>query len=267
MLRSSLILSLLVLLLAVAPAAAENFRMETDVFVGNQKKPICQTLTLFTETMVYDFIYGPGDAKAKDKDKDDQQITEATVFDMSAGRVILLDMKQNKKTVLTHEQLVQLTTSMKVNTTEKDAIYHFAAHPVFSVNFDEPTSLLTLSSPSLSYTAKTQKADNAAAAWRYQEFADWSARLNACRPGNLPPFARMELGKAMADRSLLPEEITRTMVAPGRLGNKKVEMRSRHMVNWLLSSKDRKRIAMVAEQIGTYESVAFMAFVEPEKTR
>ncbi len=243
--------------------------METDVFVGNQKKPICQTLTLFTETMVYDFIYGPSDPKAKDKDKDkdEQQITEVTVFDMSSGRVILLDMKQNKKTILTHEQLVQLTTSMKVNTTEKDAVYHFAAHPVFSVNFDESTSTLTLSSPSLSYVAKTQTPERAAAARRYQEFADWSARLNACRPGNLPPFARMELGKALADRSLLPEEITRTIVAPGRLGSKRIEMRSRHMVNWLLSSKDRQRIATVAEQIGTYESVAFMAFLEPEKSR
>jgi hypothetical protein len=248
--------------LAAAPLAAQNFRMETDVFVSGQKKPICQTLTLFTETMVYDFIYGP-----EGKTREDTPFAEVTVFDMSAGRVILLDLKKSQKTVLTHEQLIQLTTAMKLHTTEQDAVYYFAANPEFDVQFKEAALELKLSSPKMSYVVKGQKPQQSAAIWRYQEFADWSARLNACRPGNLPPFARMELGRELARHQLVPEEITRVTVAPGRLASKRVELRSRHMVNWSLSTKDRQRIDMVSQQIGGFESVGFVAFVESEKKR
>ena len=260
-LRITLCLACLVLL--TAPAAAQNFRMETDVFLAAEKKPLVQTLTLFTDSMVYDFIYGP----ANGKDKEDQQVTEVTVFDMSAGRVILLDIAKARKTVLSHEQLVQMTTAMKVHTGEKDGVYHFAADPKFTFKFEEEKLQLDGLSPNLIYRVKGQKPEQAAAAFRYQEFADWSARLNACRPGNLPPFARMEVGKELANRGLIPEEITRTMIAPGRLGNKRVELTSRHHVNWLVSTKDRKRIETVAEQIGTFEGVTFLSFAQADKVK
>ena len=262
MLRSlPTMLCLIALALVASPAVAQNFRMETDVFLGGQKKPLVQTLTLFTDSMVYDFVYGPADGK----DKDDQQVTEVTVFDMSAGRVILLDIAKTKKTVLSHEQLVQMTTAMKVQSSEKDGVYHFAADPKFETKFAEDLLKLDCTSASLIYNAKGQKPEQPSAAFRYQEFADWSARLNACRPGNLPPFARMEVGKQLADRGLIPEEITRTMIAPGRLGNKRVELTSRHHVNWIVSTKDRKRIETVAQQIGKFEGITFLSYVEAEK--
>lgn len=263
MLRSLAVASLLANLLFCQSALAQNFRMETDVFLSGQKKPIVQTLTLFTDSMVYDFIYGAADGK----DKDDQQVTEVTVFDMSASRVILLDLAKSRKTVLSFEQLVQMTTAMKVETSGKDGVYSFAANPTFEVKFAEEKLLLDCSSASLIYQVQAQRPEQASAAFRYQEFADWSARLNACRPGNLPPFARMEVGKQLADRGLIPETITRTMIAPGRLGNKRVEMTSRHHVNWLVSTKDRKRIETVAQQIGTFEGVTFLSYAGTEKLR
>src|SRR5687768_601071 len=87
MLRTSLaVLAVLMVVLCDSAAHAQNFRMETDVYLGNKKEPICQTLTLFADTMVYDFIYGPDE-----KNKEEQKITEVTVFDMNSGRVVLLD--------------------------------------------------------------------------------------------------------------------------------------------------------------------------------
>jgi hypothetical protein len=249
-------------LCAAPPALAQNFRMETDVYVGSRKTPDCQTLTLFTDSMVYDFIYA-----ADEKNKDDQKIAEVTVFDMGAGRVVLLDVKKSRKAVLTHEQLVQMTTAMKVHVTDKDSVYYFAANPKFESNFLEDKLELTLKSASLTYVVKGQKPEQGGAAWRYQEFADWSARLNACRAGNLPPFARMELSKDLAERGLLPEEITRTTVAPSRLGNKRVEVRSRHHVNWLISTTDRKRIETVAEQIGKFEGITFLSYAEADRVK
>lgn len=264
MLRSlQTMVCLIALTLLTASSNAQNFRMETDVLLSGQKKPLVQTLTLFTDSMVYDFIYGPADGRAKD----DQQVTEVTVFDMSAGRVILLDIAKARKTVLSHEQLVQMTAAMKVSASANDGVYAFAADPKFDTKFAEDKQQLSCTSASLIYSVKGQKPEQPAAVFRYQEFADWSARLNACRPGNLPPYARMEVGKQLADRGLIPEEITRTMIAPGRLGNKRVELTSRHHVNWAVSTKDRKRIETVAEQIGKFEGVTFLSFVESEKAK
>lgn len=262
MLRSSLVLfAISTVFLFGSAALAQNFRMETDVYVGSQKKPICQTLTLFADTMVYDFIYGPDE-----KNKDDQKITEVTVFDMNAGRVVLLDMAKNRKTVLTHEQLVEMTTAMKVLTTERDEVFHFAANPKFELKpaIDQAQPGFTLTSPKMTYVVECEAAQLKDAPQRYQEFSDWSARLNACRPGNLPPFARMEVSKELAQRNAIPKQITRTTIAPSRLGNKKLEMRSVHHVNWTLSTNDRKRIETVAQQIGTFQSMTFVSYTEEE---
>jgi hypothetical protein len=253
----SLALAVVCLALCAAPLAAQNFRMETDVYLAGKKTPICQTLTIFSDTMVYDFIYGG-------EKKENQEIAEVTVFDMSAQRVILLDVKRSLKSVLSYEQLVKLTTQMKVATTESDAVYYFAAHPEFKHEFNADKLELHLRSENMVYFVKGQKAEQASAVERYREFADWSARLNACRPGNLPPFARMELGRELAAKDLLPQEIHRTTIAPGRLGNKRLEMHSKHLVNWLISNTDRKRIDTAAEQIATFEGVTFLSYVEPE---
>ena len=77
---------------------------------------------------------------------------------------------------------------------------------------------------------------------QFREFADWYARLNAIRPGNLPPFGRLELNEALARRQLVPEEIDRTIVLDGRFGAKKVKACSRQSFVWTLSGTDRKRV-------------------------
>ena len=83
---------------------------------------------------------------------------------------------------------------------------------------------------------------------RYCEFADWSARLNGLRPGNLPPFPRMELNKALAEPQMLPEEIERTVSTTHLTGRRTETIRSRHLFNWSLSKPDHERI----EEVGNY---------------
>jgi len=231
-----------------------NFRVETDVFMGKQKEPICQTLTLFTDAVVYDFINDP-----------QGNVIEVTAFDMSSGRVILLNPKKAIKTVLTYEQLLKLTTSMKVATSESDEVFYFASHPKFDVSWSGDQNEVTLAHPTMTYKASCVVPQDADAAPRYREFADWSARINACRPGGLPPFARLELNREIADQQRIPLEIERTIVVSGTLKNKKLVMTSRHLTNWLLSEPDRRRITTVAEQIATFETVSFERFTEAPK--
>lgn len=247
-LRAGLVWALMCI--SVSLPAAENFRMETDVLVGKETKPLVQTLTLFTDGLVYDFILN-------------DEVGETTVFDMGNGRVTLLDPKRSVKTILSYEQLVKLTTAFKVHGDSE--IFNFAADPSFVTTYDAQKKLLTLTGKPMIYRVTGEKPEQESAARRYQEFADWSARLNACRPGNLPPFARIELSRELAERGLIPSLIERTIVAPGRLGSKKLEVQSRHISNWILSTKDRQRIQTVADQIGTFEAVTFQKYAPPPK--
>ncbi len=248
-----LLLLTLAMLSLPSVVVGQTFRMETDVFLGDKKEPICQTLTLFSDGLVYDFLTN-GEAN------------EVTVYNMNAQRMVLLDTKRAVKTVLGSEQLIQHTASMKAVASDDNPVFHFAAHPKFDVKFDEFDNVLTLSSPTMTYWAKGVKPEHAAAALTYQEFADWSARLNACRAAQLAPFARMELSREMAERGFVPEEIKRTIVTPGRFGDRKMEVRSRHLTNWILSTKDRKRIEIVGEQISKFEVVSLKVFLEPESS-
>ena len=110
------------------------------------------------------------------------------------------------------------------------------------------------------------------AAFRY--FADQFARLNALRPGNLPPGARLELNKALAERKLLPLEIARTIPPANPLVNplaKKLVVRSRHLPNWSLSGEDRKKIDRAGTYLAQFSSVSFEEYRSasgkpPEKT-
>lgn len=242
-----------------ANSAAQSYRMETDVYVTGRKQPECQTLTLVTDGLVYDFLttFPPENPKG--------ELTEVVVFNLSSGRVVLLDVKRSVKTVLTTDQILQLTASIKTNVPANNAVFQFAANPQFETKFSELDNQLTLSSETMTYRVEGVKPDKAGAVGSYQEFADWSARLNSCRPGNLPPHARMELSKQLADRGLIPQKIHRTIVVPGRFGNKKLEVESRHMVNWGLSTKDHKRIETVGEQINTFEPVPFQVFTGVDK--
>ena len=41
------------------PASAEGFRIETKIFVGDEKEPVSKTTTLFLDGVVYDFLAKP----------------------------------------------------------------------------------------------------------------------------------------------------------------------------------------------------------------
>ena len=114
---------------------------------------------------------------------------------------------------------------------DKDRLFAFCALPKFDIT-EKPVeenglSLIevTLAGKPLSYVARGIKPQQAEATRAYRQFADWCARLNATRGGNLPPGARLALNQALADRDLVPLQITRTIPAAGPFG-KKLEVRS-----------------------------------------
>lgn len=242
-------LSLLASQVPVAAAQVEEFRVETDIFLGGEKEPVAQSVTLFSGGLVYDFpLIGP---------------QEITVFDGGRGRFVLLDVPRRTKTTLTTQELLQTTAAIKVQAQQLDGVFAFAADPQFRYEADAEKGWLTLSSSLLSYRAKGIKPKLAVTADVYRDFADWYARLNATRPGNLPPFPRLELNRALAEQQQVPEEVELTVEPKNRWAGRKLIVRSHHIFNWRLSNTDHKRIETAGTYMADFQAISFQDYRQP----
>jgi len=224
-------------------AWADEFRVDTDIYVGNQKEPIAQNLTIFTSGLVYDFpLAGP---------------EEITVFDPAHRRFVLLDCQRKVKTTLTTTEILEYAAAMKAQLLDVGGVFAFAANPQFERHVDEENGRLTLSSDLMTYRTKGAKPKLESAVSGYRNFADWYARLNATRPGNLPPFARIELNKAIAEAGLIPKEVELRISPKNRLVGRKLVVRSHHSVYWQVTNTDRKRVETAGTYLVSFQSVSF----------
>ena len=152
-------------------AVAQEFRIETDVFLDDQKEPVVETLTIFANGVVYDFLLTGAE--------------EITLLDRPRNRLVLMDSKRKVKTELTMDAIVAFVAEMKahMNDEQRKSLLGDGAE----VTVDEGDGALVLSNDRVTYRAEGMVPADKAAVLQYQEFADWYARLNALR-GNLPPF-------------------------------------------------------------------------------
>jgi hypothetical protein len=238
-----------------APGQERAFRVDSELFKDQDKMPLLQTLTIFQNGMVYDFLLTTPQ--------------EVTVLDPQRGRITLLDEGRRVKATVTTQEVLEFTLALRTHAAqEKDPLLVFCAAPQFetterSVEQQGQTlAELHLTAKPLSYVALGQPPPWPQAAALYRQFADWAARLNAARPGNLPPNPRLALNEALAERGLVPLEIRRTIPATTRLG-KRLELRSEHRFNWTLSGEDQKRLQRVGDMLATYALVSFQEYLKP----
>lgn len=240
-------------------ASAQDFRIDTEVFVTSDrdkekdkdKQLVAETLTIFTHGLVYDFLL--------------TEPREVTLFDPLRGRFTLLDESRQLKASIGTQDVLEYVLSFDAHAAQsKDALFAFAARPQFETATEEveqngqPFVRITLSGKPLEYVALGQRPQDPQSVKAYRQFADWFARLNAARPGNLPPAARLVLNEQLASQGLLPLEVTRTITAVGAFGReKRLEVKSRHLVNWTLSGEDRKRIERAGDWLANFQPVSF----------
>jgi hypothetical protein len=221
-------------------AWSQDFRVETDVFVADEDESVSETLTLFAGDVVYDFfLKGPD---------------QVTCFDINRGRIVLLDRERQVQTTLTTEQLLEFSTAIRSLPPTDAARGLF--HPQFDETYDEESGSLELTSPELTYSAKGVRPKIPGAAERFRTFADWYKRLNAVRPGSLPPFGRLALNAALAEKGLVPEEVRRVVVIDRPVADKRLRASSQLIYVWTLSGTDRKRIEQAAHDMANFESVS-----------
>jgi hypothetical protein len=231
-------------------AAGQEFRIDTEVFVGEEKEPLAETLTLFSNGFVYDFSLDKGE--------------ELTVFDARRGKFTVLDPARQVKTVIATQDVLDWCLALSTHAVKsKDPTFAFAAQPTFDVHESsveengQTLTEVTLSGNQIDYSAKGKKPEVAEAVAVFHDFANWYARLNALLPpGGLPPEARLKLNQELASRGLLPSEIKLTITPASRFKSK-LELRSHHLVNWTLSGSDRKRLERAGDYLQTFQTVSF----------
>ncbi len=237
-------------LLAISPMLnAGEFRCDTEIFVGHEKKPVQESLTIFAESVVYDFLLTKPE--------------EITVYDLPHGRITLLDKSRKSRTTIAVDDLLRFTAAYKTAKPESE-LFAFCVQPNYEES--EVEARIVLQSKPITYRVATAKPKQSGAEKRYREFADWSARLNAMRPGNLPPFARMEVNQVLAAHAALPEEVERTITTVHLTGRKHEVIRSRHNYNWTLSAQDHQKIEAVGNYLSEYSLVSVEDYLQLEKT-
>ena len=244
-----LVVGLSALIGAVTQTAAQDFRIDTELFIGDEKEPRSETLTIFSQGMIYDFPLG--------------ESAEITMLDTVRGRITLLDTARRVKCGLSTQEMLAWSLALETQAAQsRDPLFTFAAQPKFqqqiedSVENGQAAVRLTFTAKPLSYSVLAQRPQKPEAVPAFRYAADQFARLNALLPGHLPPAARLELNKTLAERQLIPLEITRTIPSSLPLGSKLV-VRTRHLVNWSLSGEDRKKIDRAGTCNAEFPSVSF----------
>jgi hypothetical protein len=238
---------------AAAPAAlAEDFRIENTAYVAGQKEPPTESTTVFAGNVVYDFMKTPA---------------ETVVFDQSAARFVVLNLRSRTRTELTTDELARFTDRLQqLAARNSDPLVKFLAAPKFQEHFNEGTRELSLSSASVNYRLLLAQEAAPATVEAYHEFSDWYARLNALLApgsGSRPPFARLVVNAALAQRKALPLQVTLTVV-PSKSDRQAITICSTHRVVRPLAPADLDRVAKTRESVVGFKLVSFDQYRKAE---
>lgn len=232
----------LVALSCLAPnAAAQEFRIETDVFLGEEEQPHSQTTTLFEKSAVYEFIDNPAQTIVYRRGSSD----DASLF-------ILLDPETQQRTDVDVSRIDKLMA--KLNgwaADQKSPLMKFSAEPRFEETFDADSGSLTLANPQWTYQVATVRGDDKAALARYRDFIDrYTALTSMLNNSPVPPGPRLALNAALDKHKVVPVEIRRTLD-----GDEKNQIRAAHLFSWRLSREDRVRIDEAQASLANFKKV------------
>jgi hypothetical protein len=220
---------------------AADFRIETRVYEDKEEKPVSQSVTLFTGGAAYDFrdethrvtIFRPG---AADK----------------PGRFVLLDSERQYRTEIGGDRVAVVTTKLRRwAAVHKDPFLRFTGDPAFEEAFDADTGELRMTSKLMSYRLVTMPVASREAMKELRSFLDGYAQLHTLLEAGLPPGPRMLVNEALANHDVVPIEVE---LYSGPIEGEP-DLRAEHIVTWILSREDRKRIEEANRCVAEYAAV------------
>ncbi len=248
------ILSGLLLLLGL-PLAVQGveFRVDTQIFLGDRDLPVSENTTLFSGEDVFDSITGD---------------TEITVFKGSEDCFVLLDPNRKLKTRITTDQLLQYTALLKEKASKsKDPLLKFCAQPKFDVRREDNGKKWQFFDQVLQYRVLTHTATDEAVAEQYRRFCDWYARLNAMlRPQALLPFPRLVVNERIAREAAVPKMVRLQIAPQRRTDNQPFEIRSVHALVEELSPEEERLVERFQEHLASFEEVPVTQYRSKSQT-
>ncbi len=239
-----------------APAVAvlpdtDGFRIDNSVYAGNDREPSVRTTTLFLDGVVYDFM---------------EQPQEAIVLEKEAGRFTLLNMNRRVRTELSVEEVVGLNRGMRERAaTHENPFVRFLADPEFEERFDLASGALTLDSPWITYKIEMINVDDPTIAEVYRDFADMYCQVNTMlNPSASPPFARMQVNAALAERHAIPAAIHLTIRPKRSFPPTRFTLRSEHELVRSVGQPDLDRVAQTREFMSIFKLVSFEEYRRAE---
>jgi hypothetical protein len=212
-----------------------DFRIETEVWLGDAKQPLKRTLTLFHNGLAYDF--------------DQQPDGPVTVVDVKRQRILLIEPALQLRTVVSTEQLSEAVEQMRLQASQ-GAMNRYLQPS--RTEEDPDNGQITVAAEGLRYEADYRRPPDSGIALQYADFAKWAAMLNAVYGPRVPPFVRLELNQQLADRGGLPVEIERVSLERGKPSRVTMRMTP----NWRLSTDDQQRIRRVGNMLADYRLVS-----------
>jgi hypothetical protein len=218
----------------------EDFRVDNAVYQGKEKTAVSASVTIFHKEIVYDCMP-----------------QETVVFNKTAGRFVLLNMKNHARTEIAADDLNAFIKQLQPRAAQTaDPLVKFLADPKFQQQFNESTRELTFASPLLTYRLTLSPQTSAAAVEQYREFSDWSAKLNAMLvPGSRPPFARLLVNAAVAERKAIVSQVVLTFTSGKPTTT--TTIRSTHRVIGVLTPADLDGLAKIGEALIGFKLVGF----------
>ena len=237
-----ILLGLLFLLGVPLAVQGVEFRVDTQIFLGDGDLPVSENTTLFSEEDAFDSIAGG---------------TEITVFKGAEDCFVLLDLNRKLKTRITTDQLLQYTALLKEKASKsKDPLLKFCAQPKFDVRREDNGKNWQFYNQVLHYQILTHTAKDEAVAEQYRRFCDWYARLNAMlRPQALLPFPRLVVNERIAREAAIPKTVRLQISPQRRTENQPFEIRSVHALGEELSPAEERLVEQFREHLATFEEV------------
>lgn len=223
---------------------AQEFRIASQVYLGEDKLPVSENLTLFSERIVYDFQMSD-DAQPKP--------VQTVIFDSRTRMMVLLDPARQVRLELPELRLIRILDAVRRETLQ-DNRTSFLVKDQFKEHNDWSTDWVKLESPQITYSYKGLYPKNAAILPVYYEFLDNFTKLNATDPTKIPPFARIQLNNSIRRNGRIPVEV-QISVKQNALFKKGFSAKSKHVVIDQLSDKDKQRIAQAKTEWQTFTAV------------
>jgi hypothetical protein len=249
-------LAIIAVRLVPETAAAQDFRIETEVIDAVSGDVISENLTLFSGNLIIDFMLSPDTTRFP---------SEIVIYDTSLKRFVLMDTARKIRTEVADTDLLKILVALQ-GSHFVDETNEFLFRPEFEESYDQSTGQVELRCPRLTYRMKGTRPAQDVALHRYFEFIDQFARLNATDPRRMPPFARLKLNQAIKKHGVIAEEVEMCLSPDAEGERPEIRIRSKHVAMWKLSEQDRERIESARRYWMEFKNVGLKEYRDIEES-